>query len=186
MPKAGGVGGYRWGADRKRALLDRESAPAPRTDGDPLVRQAAVRGDPIQSGLSRRTHHIPAGARGVSRTPHPVIPALAPRRPRTGADADEPPRYGVSPWSVPSPAKASTFPPAPDLGEADVVVIGGGLTGLLTAWGLKAAGRGVVLLDAGAPRCRRQPPASGLTGLLATSDYRALGGDARTPRSPAR
>ena len=30
LPKAGGVGGYRWGADRKRALLDRESAPAPR------------------------------------------------------------------------------------------------------------------------------------------------------------
>jgi len=30
LPKAGGVGGYRWGVDRKRALLDRESAPAPR------------------------------------------------------------------------------------------------------------------------------------------------------------
>ena len=30
VPKAGGVGGYRWGADRKRALLDRESAPRPR------------------------------------------------------------------------------------------------------------------------------------------------------------
>jgi AraC family transcriptional regulator, regulatory protein of adaptative response / methylated-DNA-[protein]-cysteine methyltransferase len=30
LPKAGDVGGYRWGAERKRALLDRESAPAQR------------------------------------------------------------------------------------------------------------------------------------------------------------
>ncbi len=53
-------------------------------------------------------------------------------------------------------------------------MVGGGLTGLLTAWGLKTAGRGVVLLDAGRFGGGRSGAASGLTGLLATSDYRAL------------
>ena len=73
-----------------------------------------------------------------------------------------------------SAGKARAFPTAPDLDEADVVVIGGGLTGLLTAWGLKTAGRGVVLLDAGRFGAGDSLSASGLTGLLATSDYRAL------------
>ena len=84
-------------------------------------------------------------------------------------------RYGVSPWSVISPAKARTFPTAPDLDEADVVVVGGGLTGLLTAWGLKTAGRGVVLLEAG--RVGAGHSAVGLRAspaLLASSDFRAL------------
>jgi glycine/D-amino acid oxidase-like deaminating enzyme len=84
------------------------------------------------------------------------------------------PRYGVSPWSVSSPGKAGTFPVGPDLGESDVVVVGGGLTGLLTTWGLKAAGRTVVLLEAGRLGAGDSLAASGLTGLLVTSDYRAL------------
>ena len=71
-------------------------------------------------------------------------------------------------------AKARAFPTALTLDAADVVVVGGGLTGLLTAWGLKTAGRGVVLLDAGRFGAGRSGAASGLTGLLATSDYRAL------------
>ncbi len=62
----------------------------------------------------------------------------------------------------------------PDLGEAEVVVIGGGLTGLLTTWGLKAAGRAAVLLEAGRLGAGDSLAASGLTGLLVTSDYRAL------------
>jgi glycine/D-amino acid oxidase-like deaminating enzyme len=53
-------------------------------------------------------------------------------------------------------------------------VVGGGLTGLLTAWGLKAAGRGVILLDAARVGTGHSASASGLTGLLATCDYRAL------------
>ena len=84
------------------------------------------------------------------------------------------PRYGVSPWSVSSAGKARAFPAVPDLGEAEVVVIGGGLTGLLTTWGLKAAGRGAVLLEAGRLGAGDSLSASGLTGLLVTSDYRAL------------
>ena len=70
--------------------------------------------------------------------------------------------------------KARTFPVAPDLGESDVVVIGGGLTGLLTTWGLKAAGRTVVLLEAGRLGAGDSLAASGLSGLLVSSDYRAL------------
>jgi glycine/D-amino acid oxidase-like deaminating enzyme len=83
-------------------------------------------------------------------------------------------RYGVSPWAAAVAAKARSFPVVPDLTEADVVVVGGGLTGLLTAWGLKAAGRGVILLEAGRIGTGRSAAASGLTGLLVTSDYRAL------------
>ena len=84
------------------------------------------------------------------------------------------PRYGVSPWSVSAAGKARTFPVVADLGNADVVVIGGGLTGLLTTWGLKTAGRSVVLLDAGRLGPGDSLAASGLSGLLVTSDYRAL------------
>jgi glycine/D-amino acid oxidase-like deaminating enzyme len=84
------------------------------------------------------------------------------------------PRYGVSPWSVSTAGKGRAFPAVPDLGEAEVVVIGGGLTGLLTTWGLKAAGRGAVLLEAGRLGAGDSLSASGLTGLLVTSDFRAL------------
>ena len=83
-------------------------------------------------------------------------------------------RYGVSPWALAPAAKSRAFPTAPTVEEAEVVVVGGGLTGLLTAWGLKTAGRGVVLLDAGRLGAGYSGAASGLTGLLATSDYRAL------------
>lgn len=83
-------------------------------------------------------------------------------------------RYGVSPWAAAAPAKGRTFPSAVTVQEAEVVVIGGGLTGLLTAWGLKTAGRGVVLLEAGRLAAGHSLGASGLTGLHAASDYRAL------------
>jgi glycine/D-amino acid oxidase-like deaminating enzyme len=84
------------------------------------------------------------------------------------------PRYGVSPWTLASSAKSRAFPTTPTLEEAEVVVVGGGLTGLLTAWGLKTAGRSVVLLDAGRLGAGHSAAASGVTGLLATSDYRVL------------
>jgi glycine/D-amino acid oxidase-like deaminating enzyme len=84
-------------------------------------------------------------------------------------------RYGVSPWALAVTAKARAFPTSPTQDDADVVVVGGGLTGLLTAWGLKTAGRGVVLLEAGRVGAGHSTAASGLTGLLlATTDYRAL------------
>jgi glycine/D-amino acid oxidase-like deaminating enzyme len=84
-------------------------------------------------------------------------------------------RYGISPWALAVTAKARTFPTAPTHDEADVVVVGGGLTGLLTAWGLKTAGRGVILLEAGRVGAGHSASASGLTGLLlASTDYRAL------------
>lgn len=83
-------------------------------------------------------------------------------------------RYGVSPWSAAVSAKARSFPAVPELAEADVVVVGGGLTGLLTTWGLKAAGRGVILLEAERIGLGNSAAASGLTGLLVTNDYRAL------------
>jgi len=73
-----------------------------------------------------------------------------------------------------STPKVRTFPTTPTVDTADVVVVGGGLTGLFTAWGLTAAGRGVVLLEAGRVGAGYSASASGLTGLLAASDYRAL------------
>jgi glycine/D-amino acid oxidase-like deaminating enzyme len=57
---------------------------------------------------------------------------------------------------------------------SDVVVIGGGLTGLFTAWGLKTAGRGVVLVEAGRVGQGYSQSASGLTGLLVGHDFRSL------------
>ena len=83
-------------------------------------------------------------------------------------------RYGVSPWAAATSAKTRAFPTTPDLDTAEVVVVGGGLTGLLAAWGLKTAGREVVLLEAGRVGTGHSVAASGLTGLLAATDYRAL------------
>lgn len=83
-------------------------------------------------------------------------------------------RYGVAPWTAAAAAKPKPFPTRPDLTTADVVVVGGGLTGLLTATALKTAGHDVVLLEAARVGAGLSRAASGLTGLLVTSDYRAL------------
>lgn len=93
-------------------------------------------------------------------------------------------RYGVSPWAASTSAKSRTFPTTPGATAADVVVVGGGLTGLLTATALKAEGHDVLLLDAGRVGAGLSRAASGLTGLLVTSDYRAL--DAQHGRRIAR
>lgn len=82
-------------------------------------------------------------------------------------------RYGVSPWTVDQKAPRK-FPTAVTATSADVVVVGGGLTGVLTAWQLKAAGRDVVLLEAERLGDGHSRSASGLTGLLTTADFRAL------------
>lgn len=83
-------------------------------------------------------------------------------------------RFGVSPWTLASAATSRRFPTTPDVDEADIVVVGAGLTGLLTARALKAAGRGVVLLDAGRVGTGQSLSASGLTGLLGAVEFRAF------------
>jgi glycine/D-amino acid oxidase-like deaminating enzyme len=93
-------------------------------------------------------------------------------------------RYGVSPWAAPFAAKARPFPTAPAVEASEIVVVGGGLTGLLTAWALRTAGRQVVLLDAARVGAGHSVSAPGLTGLHAVVDYRAL--EAMHGRRPAR
>ncbi|MEZ5420088.1 MAG: FAD-binding oxidoreductase [Vicinamibacterales bacterium] len=83
-------------------------------------------------------------------------------------------RYGVSPWALATASKSRAFPTTPAVSSADVVVVGGGLTGLLTATALKAEGLDVVLLEAARVGSGQSRAASGLTGLLLASDYRAL------------
>ena len=83
-------------------------------------------------------------------------------------------RYGVSPWTLTASPKARTFPTTVDVGTADAVVVGAGLTGLLTAVALKAAGQDVVLLEAGRVGAQCSTAASGITGLLLAMDYRVL------------
>ena len=83
-------------------------------------------------------------------------------------------RYGVSPWSVASAPKVGAFPTAVDVVAAQVVVVGGGLTGMLTAAALKAADVDVVLLDAGRVGAGYSRGASGIIGLLLAMDYRGL------------
>ncbi len=83
-------------------------------------------------------------------------------------------RYGISPWTLSAGPKASAFPTKVEVERADVVVVGAGLTGMLTAVALKTAGQNVVLLDAGRVGTGHSVSASGVTGLLLAMDYRAL------------
>jgi gamma-glutamylputrescine oxidase len=83
-------------------------------------------------------------------------------------------RYGLAPWALATAARSRAFPSTIAATAADVVVIGGGLTGLLTATALKTAGRDVILIDGGRVGAGWSRAASGLTGTLVTADYRAL------------
>jgi glycine/D-amino acid oxidase-like deaminating enzyme len=59
-------------------------------------------------------------------------------------------RYGVSPWADPrGSARRPTYPRLTDSFDVPVVIVGGGLTGAATAYGLAAAGIRVVLIEAG-------------------------------------
>jgi glycine/D-amino acid oxidase-like deaminating enzyme len=83
-------------------------------------------------------------------------------------------RYGVAPWAFLTPPKSRTFPTALAVDTADVVVVGGGLTGVLTAIALKSAGANVVLLEAARVGAGHSSAASGVSGLLVAADYRAF------------
>lgn len=83
-------------------------------------------------------------------------------------------RYGVAPWALATTAKSRSFPGTISATTADVVVVGGGLTGLLTATALKSAGHDVLLIDAGRLGAGWSRAAAGLSGTLVTADYRTL------------
>lgn len=83
-------------------------------------------------------------------------------------------RYGAAPWALGITAAPRTFPTKVEIPSAGVVVVGGGLTGLLTATALKTAGHDVVLLDAGRLGGGASMASAGITGLLLAADYRAL------------
>lgn len=83
-------------------------------------------------------------------------------------------RYGVAPWALDITAAPRAFPTKIEIPAADVVVVGGGLTGLLTATALKTAGHDVVLLDGGRLGAGASAESTGITGLLLTADYRTL------------
>ena len=166
-PHGGASGGERLRPQPGGRWWCRATGWCPKRAGSAVTAGALTESAPCSAGR--------AGARTAA--PPPAEAAAGPGRPeliRYNPPSMNRTRYGVSPWTLAPTAKSRVFPTAPTLEEADVVVVGGGLTGLLTAWGLKTAGRGVVLLDAGRLGAGHSGAASGLTGLLTTNDYRAL------------
>lgn len=84
-------------------------------------------------------------------------------------------RYGRSPWVEEFPkSRRKSFPRFRGELTVPVVVIGGGLTGCATAWGLAASGVGVVLVEAGRLGAGASGRASGLLRGDAAPAYLAF------------
>ena len=84
-----------------------------------------------------------------------------------------PPRYGQSPWLDQFPkSRIPAYSPYAGASTRDVVVVGGGLTGCLTAYAFAAAGVDVVLLEA--DRIGRGRTADGAGWISAAPDVEFL------------
>lgn len=85
------------------------------------------------------------------------------------------PKYGVSPWMDRSrPAARSSFPAFRGERTASVVVIGGGLTGVMSAYACAAAGLDVVLLEAERLGSGGSGRASGVIAADGADSFRAI------------
>jgi glycine/D-amino acid oxidase-like deaminating enzyme len=94
-------------------------------------------------------------------------------------------RYGISPWLDRFPVKKRpAFPVFKETTEAPLVIIGGGLAGVMTAYACAAAGVRVVLLEADRLGSGGSSLASGVAASEGASSFRNL--EAQTGRRVAR
>jgi glycine/D-amino acid oxidase-like deaminating enzyme len=94
-------------------------------------------------------------------------------------------RYGISPWLDAAPAKKRReFPAFRGVITHPVVIIGGGMSGAMTAYACAAAGMKVMLLEAERIGLAGSGRATGLFSGEATESYRDL--EARAGRRAAR
>jgi glycine/D-amino acid oxidase-like deaminating enzyme len=86
-----------------------------------------------------------------------------------------PPRYGQSPWLDQYPkTRRPSYPKATVSLETPVAIVGGGLTGCVTAYALAAAGVRVALFEADRIAASATAQAAGLMLATPSADYLAL------------